>query len=47
MFSFEPRCHGEWASQKKHPSAGLLADPLVHRQFLALIPGQRAAQLGG
>ena len=28
-------------------ASGLLADLLVHRQFLALIPGQRAAQLGG
>jgi hypothetical protein len=44
MFSLLARCHGEWASHTEHARADRRGDLLVHRELLALIPGERPSQ---
>jgi hypothetical protein len=45
VFSLLPRCHGLWIAEvDSHVCVRGESDVLRH--FLALVPGQRAAQLG-
>ena len=47
VFSFEPRCQGEWGSQKKTGDARGHREGTVARHFGAPVPGDGVGQLFG
>jgi hypothetical protein len=47
VFSFDPRCAGEWGSQKVDGDVGLDGEIDMSAHLASLVPGDRLDQLGG